>query len=188
MKKSAQTVGFTLVELLVSISVIALIAGFMLPGFTGYIQKQSIKQAQEQIKNDLRTAQNRALAGVRSSAYGVNYWGILFPVTSSTYTFFTSAAAGPTGVNCVSGAYEIGDTLNGGSVIKNGAKCIFFDVKNGNAYFLNGTTGSPAICNDADRNSCSISVGQPDSSGATCMGVKVNSTGLIWNVSGVNCY
>ena len=47
--------GFTLVELLIAVSIITILSAFLIPGFTNYIDSQNIVQAQEVFKSDLRT-------------------------------------------------------------------------------------------------------------------------------------
>ena len=125
--------GFTLLELLISISIIAIISAGVIPTFSGYIKNQNLKQAQEQLKSDLRSVQNRALTGSLSDQFldsnRTAYWGIMFTNNSGSYTYFVSA----------------NDTLcppsvkldQGGATLPNEIKyvgttgCYFFSIKNG---------------------------------------------------------
>lgn len=45
------------------VSIIAIIGGGIIPSFSQYLNDQNLKQAQEQLKSDLRTIQNKALTG-----------------------------------------------------------------------------------------------------------------------------
>ena len=72
--------AFTLIELLIVVSLITIITGALLPSFNNYIDAQNVKQAQEQVEDELRTLQNKALNGENASvelASGqVEYWGV----------------------------------------------------------------------------------------------------------------
>lgn len=70
MKSSAR--GFTLVELLIVIAVIGILSAATIPVFSSFTNSQRLSQAAKDIKNDLRSAQNRAINGVEGSAWGVN--------------------------------------------------------------------------------------------------------------------
>ncbi|EKE00451.1 MAG: hypothetical protein ACD_22C00018G0001, partial [uncultured bacterium] len=102
MRFSAQkthTVGaFTLIELMIVVGIIAILTSIMIPSFNFYIANQNLKQAQEQIKNDLRTVQNKALTGALSAdASAPLYWGVKFTDNSTKYTYFTSHTADASG-------------------------------------------------------------------------------------------
>lgn len=89
MKVSARTqTGFTLVEMLIAVSIIALLTGILIPSFTGYTKNQNLRQAREKLKSDLRTAQNNAMTGANSTT--VDFWGIRFSDDGTTYSLFRS--------------------------------------------------------------------------------------------------
>lgn len=167
MPSTASKNGFTLVELLLVVSIIAVLSSFLIPGFSNYIDNQNVLQASEILKSDLRSAQSKALTGVGAYSSGILYWGIKIPSDNATsYIFFNSTANDATAcTNAV--ADTTSENLPGGVVIKgaNGA-CIFFSVENGNANFVN-TTGS-------------LDVGRV--SEAACFAVAVNSVGMIRGV------
>ncbi|OGC68697.1 hypothetical protein A2415_01955 [candidate division WWE3 bacterium RIFOXYC1_FULL_39_7] len=133
--------GFTLIELLVVVTIIVVITGALIPSFAGYIRNQNVKQAQEQLKSDLRTAQNKALTGTLSDTFvGTNpvaFWGIRFgPGTgtgSNRYEYFVSdvdtACPNPIPVAQAQGYSELSSAME----VKNpsGYKCIFFNIKDG---------------------------------------------------------
>lgn len=75
--------GFTLVELLIVIAVIGILAASSIPVFSSYTASQRLSQAAKNVKNDLRSAQNRAINGVEGKAWGMSFNG------SNSYTIFT---------------------------------------------------------------------------------------------------
>ena len=55
--------GFTLIELLIVVTIMAVLTGALIPSFSKYIDNQNVRQALEQVKDDLRNTQNNALTG-----------------------------------------------------------------------------------------------------------------------------
>ena len=165
----AQQKGFTLVELLLVVSLIAVLSSFLIPGFSNYISTQNIRQGQETLKSDLRSAQNKALTGVSSSDPTVSYWGLRIPSQdASTYTFFKSSSNdGNACDNAVT--VETSDKLPGDVVVRNAnGACVFFSLRNGDATVVN-LGGSDTL-----------PVGY---AGETpCQGVQINSAGMIRGV------
>ncbi len=167
------TFGFTLIELLVVISLMAIITGAIIPSFNTYIKNQNALQAVEQVKNDLRTVQNRALTGEDSNTdlnspnkvYPL-YWGIRFVNNTANYTYFVSTTASGC-LPAVSSTRGTSRKLPGGLVVKNssGDKCIFFSNKNGDGSF-SGTGAATIIVGE-----------QAASTG--CRRLMVQSSGLI---------
>lgn len=178
MRTPAQsTRGFTLIELIVVVSIITILSGAMLPGFTKYIANQNKRQAQEQVKSDLRTVQNKALAGVGSIDPSVVYWGIMFDDKSAKYTFFSSS-----GTTCGSGFNNetTSENLNGDVHTRTGSaqRCVFFDSI-GNAFTNGGTVCSADLC--------LIQVGELSASGTNCAGIRVTGFGAIEKVANAQC-
>jgi len=163
--------GFTLVELLLVVSIIAILSGFLIPGFSNYIDSQNVLQANEVLKSDLRSAQNRALTGVDASSGTTNYWGIKISMQNAPYYYtFKSAANSAAECNSVNLASAIkSETLPGGVVVRDGSgACVFFSMKNGDATFQN------------NGGSTTLKVGYSGQS--YCDGVDVNSVGMIRTV------
>ena len=165
--------GFTIIELLVTMSIITIIAGGIIPTFSSYIKNQNLKQAQEQLKSDLRTVQNRALTGALSnedipngSGNLVKYWGVLFPSESgASMSVFVS-----TNETCniaMSNVEKQNDfnLPNDVMYFVDNSGCIFFNMKNGD---ITDTIGTDAI-------RLKFKSSDPDA-----LPVNFNSAGLIW--------
>ena len=152
MEKSAR--AFTLIELLIVVSIIIIMTATLVPSFDTYIKNQGLRQAQENIKSDLRTAQNKAMTGVGADL-GVEYWGIRFTNGNDEYEFFNSTTTG----NCTSlTASSFSEKLPGNVVINTTSTfCVYFSMYTGNT---SDTT---------------IRVKE----GSSCKRVEVNSAGLI---------
>lgn len=170
MHVSARNKGFTLVELLLVVSLIAVLSSFLIPGFSNYIDNQNIRQAQELLKSDLRNVQNKALTGVGASVSTVDYWGLKIPSSDAkNYIYFQSQTND--GSACDSAvANETSGNLPGDVVIKgaNGV-CVFFSLRNGDATIVNLVGGGDTI-----------SIGYPDE--PACYGVQINAAGMIRGV------
>ncbi len=79
--------AFTIIELLVSISILLLIVGLTLVGFSRYEQRQKVVSAGQTIKNTIRDVQSRSYNGELdcnfcdcdvSSSYSLQGWAIDF--------------------------------------------------------------------------------------------------------------
>ncbi|OGC38519.1 hypothetical protein A3K42_00825 [candidate division WWE3 bacterium RBG_13_37_7] len=172
--------AFTLIELLISVSVIMILTGISIPSFTSYIRDQELKQALEQIKSDLRTIQNNALAGAGASETiggdTPEYWGVAFINDSGKdyYRYFISLNNSGCNINDGANVAVKGNPVyltENVSLINSGSTCVYFDFENGDA------SGSQYIAIQNNSN-------------ASC--IKVYTTGLIapgtWNSgSGGSC-
>lgn len=67
--------GFTLIEILVAVSLIVILTSVSLPSFNTFTKRQRLIQAAKDLKSHLRGAQSKALAGVGQS-FGSCGWGI----------------------------------------------------------------------------------------------------------------
>ncbi len=160
--------GFTLIELLIVISLVTIITGAVIPSFNNYIDNQGVKQAQETIKDDLRTVQNKALNGELATVEivgvgSVEYWGIEFAQGSTEYTTFISTDMSSCSGGVTRQDQGISRPLPGGNVIRNPDDCVWFSFDNGDAGISNGT----------------ITVG-PATGTNVCRRVTVTSNGLIY--------
>lgn len=138
MNKSARvrlfSQGFTLIEILLVVSILAVMTATLIPSFDSYIKNQNLKQAQEAVKNDLRTMQNRAMTGA-SSASGINYWGIYFADESNSYSLVSSSTPENCGVGAESGGVLPGDVvMDTGSGPSADARCVWFALGTGDTY------------------------------------------------------
>lgn len=176
--------AFTLIELLIVVSLITIITGAILPSFNSYIDTQNVKQAQEQVKDELRTVQNKALNGENASITltdgQVQYWGMEFVqgnTTYDTYIYTSTAACGGGGSEGQNKQYlRTSVALPGNSeIITPISGCVFFSFSNGDASFSGGAN--------------TIIVGPPGASSGdnTCRRVNIYSNGLIESDSNVSC-
>lgn len=161
--------AFTLIELLLVISVMTILTGAMIPSFTSYMKDQSIKQSVEQVKNDLRTIQNNVLTDSLPPEIPLTlpmYWGVLFEVNSPNYYYFHNASNS----TCDGLKDETKKFVLPNSITSLDTYCIFFDFADGAA------SGSNYVAVKDNR---------------TTMCVKVNSAGLIstgvWNEGSSAC-
>ena len=72
-RKRSPTLGFTLIELLIVIAIIGVLSAISIPSFSNFNNNQRLSQAAKQVKNDLRSAQNRALNGIAGMAWGIEF-------------------------------------------------------------------------------------------------------------------
>ncbi len=154
--------GFTMVELLVVVSIIAIMTGALIPSFSAYTRNQELRQAQEQIVNDLYNVQNNAMSGKKgnNSSSVVTHWGLKFVANSSDYVYLTRATSQTLAESCTNPVEERKANL-GDDIVSHGTGCVFFSLGNGDAT---GTTEFFV---------------KRGSAGADCYQVTVNSAGLI---------
>jgi prepilin-type N-terminal cleavage/methylation domain-containing protein len=145
-RKTIPFAGFTLLELMIVVTIIGIISAGLIPAFSGYIKSQNLKQAQEQLKSDMRTIQNKALTGASSDLkFGntyIKYWGIKFINSQSTYDFFVSIDTTCPG-SYVPNAYQGKGSLGSNLKIQNASGCLFFDMLNGDIV-SSGISGNSA--------------------------------------------
>ena len=144
--KSLCANGFTLIELLIVVTIMVLVTGAIIPSFSGYIRNQNLKQAQEQVKSDLRTAQNKALTGALSdqtiNSNPVTYWGVRFhPQTATDYNSYDLYVS-DTNTGCPN-SFVVGqlqETLQLSRELNfksNSYQCLYFSLSNGALNSLN---------------------------------------------------
>jgi prepilin-type N-terminal cleavage/methylation domain-containing protein len=73
MNKNKLQKGFTLVELIISIALIAIIAGISFSNLGGHQKKLEVDLEAEKIVAYLRETRNRAIAGQDNSSWGIHF-------------------------------------------------------------------------------------------------------------------
>ena len=141
--------GFTLLELLIAVSIISILSAGIIPSFSSYIRNQNLKQAQEWVKSDLRSVQNRALTGALSNTIigglAIEYWGITFTGGTEPYSYFISVYNNACPPNPASSSLQGTGVLTSGIVYSGGSgdkDCIFFSRKNGDISTFSWTTAN----------------------------------------------
>lgn len=76
--------AFSLVELMIVVSVIAILTAGAIPSFTDFTRSQSLYQSFKTLKSDLRVAQARSLSGSEAKAWGIHFYSS----PSDSYTIF----------------------------------------------------------------------------------------------------
>lgn len=64
-KKNTELSGFTLIEILVVVAIMAILTGGAIVAYNNFNQSQTVKRAALQVKTDLRESQNRAVSGLK---------------------------------------------------------------------------------------------------------------------------
>jgi prepilin-type N-terminal cleavage/methylation domain-containing protein len=187
--------AFTLIELLMVVSILTIVAGITIPSFTGYMKNQTLKNAQEQFKSDLRSIQNLALTG---SKYDTNvsgspakYWVMKWATNSSSSSYKSylvsdfGAAFEATCAGLVAGqqaSFSLPSSISfdrsiSSSLISQCAhECLFFNMYDGSTRFVS-YTGS-AVCNTNNQDQVKIIL--KNESGSTAP-VSWNRNGMIGN-------
>lgn len=94
-RKLSNSPSFTLIELLITTSIVALLAAAAIPSFQTFTRNQTLRRGVEQVRTDLRTAQNRAVSGIDRKKSGDGdyfWWGIdfIYEGDASEYAFVQS--------------------------------------------------------------------------------------------------
>jgi prepilin-type N-terminal cleavage/methylation domain-containing protein len=128
--------GFSLVELLVSISIVAVMLGVGIPAFRAYGQKAELGQAATDIQVALLQAHNLALAPESDKPVVVDYYGVQFYESEGLSKF--KLIRGVKGVGCPTSPEVIEDhTLPAGiSLTSDSLGC---------SGYLVGTGASPVV-------------------------------------------
>jgi prepilin-type N-terminal cleavage/methylation domain-containing protein len=88
-KKYKTSRGFTLIEMTVSIFIIALISGLFLINYRSAERSSSLSAAAQEMVSNIRSAQNNSLGSKDfKQAIPAGGWGINFDSASTTYTIF----------------------------------------------------------------------------------------------------
>ena len=101
MKRQASKKGFTLVELMIVIGIVAILVALALPGYGRYIRKANRGEAQQLLLN---WANNQEIWRANDTDYATS--GEITPPTHDKYTFFVrqTAANPPAVADCLGAA------------------------------------------------------------------------------------
>lgn len=168
--------AFTLIELLLVVTIISIITVGVIPAFSTYIRNQNLKQAQEQLKSDMRSVQNKALTGALSDQLIggslVRFWAMRFTNGSATYDYFISALDTSCPSNYATGQYQGNGKLANGLTVKSfnvgQSGCLFFSISDG------------GISSPGFGGSSSVLVGYSDSE---VKNIYFNTGGLIYSTN-----
>lgn len=142
--------AFTLLELLIAVSIISILSAAMIPSYNSYIRSQNVKQAREQVKSDLRSLQTNAISDslpLNMPSTGKSYWWVRFTFGSSDYYY--------NGTNDVISACPSSDTTNKytlpNNVKSNADYCVIFSYQRGdnekdNKIILKDASGNVYEC------------------------------------------
>ena len=78
--------SFTLVEILVVVSILAVLAASTMPALVGYASERSVSRVAQLVSSDLALAKNKSLAGALD-VYNRGDWAIRFQCGSPIYEF-----------------------------------------------------------------------------------------------------
>lgn len=80
--------GFTLIELMVAVSIGLVVTGMVVVNYNAYNTTQVLKQAALTLKNDIRFVQTKASTGVKpyASCSTLTGWNMTFASTGYTYS------------------------------------------------------------------------------------------------------
>lgn len=129
--------GFTLIELMIAVAVVAILAAIAIPSYNRYVLRSN-RSAAESVMMDIASAQERYMIDNRSYAASTTALGYTLPDTvSSNYKIDTAPVAGPPPGFTVTatpiGTVQVGDTW-----------CNVLTYSSDGTKAANGTT--PATC------------------------------------------
>jgi prepilin-type N-terminal cleavage/methylation domain-containing protein len=91
----ASLTGFTLVELIVSIAILATISGLFLANYSSLRKRAGLPAAANKLASDIRTAQSYALGAKKiNNQIPLGGWGIYLRRNQSEYTIFADDGTG----------------------------------------------------------------------------------------------
>ncbi len=141
--------AFTLIELLITVSLITIATAAIVPAFTGFLQGQNLPAAKIQLKSDLRNVVNKALTGSYSDQYlgpkQVKYWGVKWRNATSEYCYFIDSQntvcldAGLPAKDCRSTFHSFPSqhmtvlNLPSGVIFNSNTGCVFFNISDGSS-------------------------------------------------------
>ncbi len=137
--KQTKKSGFSIIEILVVISIIVLIAAVLIFSYRGNEKNYVLNQAAQIFASNVRRAQNMALSGVKEGCATPNGYGIYIK-DSSSYILYCCNDSGTT-YSCSHADIET-FSFSGNLSISPTAKEVFFVPPDPTAY-INGLAGSP---------------------------------------------
>ncbi len=99
--KNVHAFGFSLIEIIVVVGIMASVTGFILVSYNNFNTNQKLKQAAKTLRSDLRFVQTRAYSGLKpSGVVCTNIVGYQLSFTATTYSYqavcFPAVAVTPT--------------------------------------------------------------------------------------------
>ena len=131
--------GFTLIEIIIAVGIIAVLAGLSAPAANIFLSRNELHTEALKITDALRRARSQSMSALEDSVWGVHF-------TSANYTVFKGSSYNP------ADAYNDTFTLPGiltisAIMINGGGSDIIFDRING----ITSTFGTTTIQNDASE-------------------------------------
>lgn len=143
--------GFTLVEILVVLSIIAIITTFSILGFRSMYQNSGLRIATEEVRNAFQVARSNTMSSKGDTVFGVH-------VASSSVTRFVGNTYSASNASNTIYYFEAGATATG-TIVTNGINIVFTRLTG-----IPSATGT-VIIEDSDRGSSTT--------------VTIGATGLI---------
>lgn len=85
--------GFTLIELMVTISLISIVSVILFSSYRGSGQKKSLEAAAQKVMSDLRELQSNAISNKEYGGAVYCGWGMEY-IDSDTYTYYVGGTSG----------------------------------------------------------------------------------------------
>ncbi|MBU0708193.1 prepilin-type N-terminal cleavage/methylation domain-containing protein [Patescibacteria group bacterium] len=70
--------GFTLIEFLVTVAVMAVVAVYFIPQYTSFTKRQKLKTQGEELATHIKSARNKALSSVQGTSDPVVNYGVMY--------------------------------------------------------------------------------------------------------------
>jgi Tfp pilus assembly protein FimT len=93
-KRRKNQQGFSYIELLVSIGIIAMVSGLMMANYRYGQNRSEVRMSALKIANDIRLVQNHALSLKKVGTANPGGWGIYFKKNQPEYKIFSEAQTG----------------------------------------------------------------------------------------------